>query len=119
MIKYAELHTGEKKEAPSTNGAYQIGWVHVEECRWIHLGSCKKLTSKWIKDLNTKPYTLIPVEENVKNSICLWVMWGWLWSLCPRSVQGTVRTKTLGFTKNKTKQMNKQTNKNTLSIYVH
>jgi hypothetical protein len=53
----------EKKTAFSTNGAGTTGSYHVEECKF--LSPCKKIKSKWIKELLIKPETLKLIEEKV------------------------------------------------------
>ena len=35
----------------------------------LYLSPCTKLKSKWIKDLNIKPYTLNVIEEKVGKSL--------------------------------------------------
>jgi hypothetical protein len=60
-----------KKKASSTNGASQIGYLHVEKYKFIYV-YYPKLKSKWIKDLNIKPETLNLIEEKVGNGlICI------------------------------------------------
>jgi hypothetical protein len=46
-------------------------WMSTSKRMKMHsyLSPCKKLKSKWIKDLNTKPDTLNPIEEKVGNTL--------------------------------------------------
>ena len=53
----------EKKTAFSTNGAGTTGSYHVEECKF--LSPCKKIKSKWIKELHIQPESLKLIEEKV------------------------------------------------------
>jgi hypothetical protein len=66
--KEANPYNG-KRRASSTNGASLTGCLHVDDCKY--LSPCKKLKSKWIKDLNVKPDLLNLIEQKVGNSLKL------------------------------------------------
>jgi hypothetical protein len=57
-----------KKKTSIINGAGLTGGLWKNENKSI-LITCTKLTSKWIKDLNTKPNTLNLIEEKVEKSL--------------------------------------------------
>ena len=59
-----------KKKASSTNGAGQTRYLHVEECKQIHIyHPNKELKPKWIKDLNLKQDTWNLMKESVGNRL--------------------------------------------------
>jgi hypothetical protein len=57
-----------KTTAFSTNGPGTTGDYHVKERIDAFLSPCRKLKSKWIKELHIKPETLKLIEEKVRKS---------------------------------------------------
>ena len=64
MTKEARLHNG-GKTVLSTNDE-KTGQSHVKKKKWNYsLTPYKKISSKWIKDLNVRPDTIKLLEENI------------------------------------------------------
>ena len=65
LKKRPEIYTGKRQAPSSTNGDDKIGQLHNMD---QHRSSCKNHKSKWIKDLNIKPDSLILIKK-VRNSL--------------------------------------------------
>ena len=67
MVKKSELYSGIKK-ATSADSAGLMMPLYRRKQTDPFLSPCTKLTSGWIKNLNSELYTLNLLEEKVKNS---------------------------------------------------